>query len=181
MFNESTEIDFPSWPIRCLSRDGGRVLNHFLPGSISGLGMMWVICFGSMSLETSSPASSLQQMVTDCACKVVRLAAIRAHRTVFVLFLPGNTGVFTEPQSNSSFVILHAVNFLWPGPKWKSWRCIFVASHSPETKKKRTKSVESHQQPHEASVIFVHQKTTLLNSWKLEKKLLNSWILSTVR
>lgn len=74
----------------------GTVLNHFLPGSISGLGMMWVICFGSISLETPSPASSLQQMVTDCACKVVRLAAIGAHRTVFVLSLPVNTGVFTE-------------------------------------------------------------------------------------
>lgn len=85
MFNECIEIDFPSWPIRRLSRDG--VLNHFLPGSISGLGMMWVISFGSISLETSSRASSLQQMVTDCAYKVVRLAAIGAHRTVFVLFL----------------------------------------------------------------------------------------------
>lgn len=85
LFNERIEIDFPSWPIRRLSRD--EVLNHFLPGSISGLGMMWVISFGSISLETCSPASSLQQMATDCACKVVRLAAIGAHRTVFVLFL----------------------------------------------------------------------------------------------
>lgn len=73
----------------------GTVLNHFLPGSISGLGMMWVIFFGSVSLETSSPASSLQQMVTDWACKVVRLAAIAAHRTAS-LFLPVNTGVFRQ-------------------------------------------------------------------------------------
>lgn len=52
--NERVKTDFPSWPISCVSRDSGPLLNHFLPGSISGLGMMWVICFGSVSLEIPS-------------------------------------------------------------------------------------------------------------------------------
>lgn len=43
----------------CMNFDAA---NHFLPGSISGFGMMWIV-----SLETSSPASSSQQML-QTAC-----------------------------------------------------------------------------------------------------------------
>lgn len=78
--------------------------------------LLWIRLSGD-----SLPASSLQQMVSDCACEVVMLAASGAHRTVFVLlFLPVNTGVFNKLQSHFSFVTAHAPNFIWLGLKWKS-------------------------------------------------------------